>query len=312
MAKLADTMTGARVLGHRLAASARQANPEGRMPLMEHIRELRSRLLRALAAVAVGMAVGLIPAVFDRLWRFIERPFCNAEIHGVAGCHRLGDQLIFTGVFDPFMQRVEIAFFFGLIVTCPVWLYQLWAFIAPGLYRREKRWTFAFVGTAAPLFVTGAVIAYFAMSRGLSYLLGLTPGGVNNFIQVPTYLSYFVAMILGFGLAFELPLALVILNLAGVLTHERIRKWRRMIIFLVFVFAGIASPSPDPLTMLLLAVPCVILVEVAELIIWMSDRRRARRPSPYAGLADDQVSPLDRDVPSRDGVDIGRPTGPGG
>jgi len=311
MAKLADTVTGARVLGHRLAASARQSNPEGRMPLTEHIRELRSRLLKGLAAVAVGMAVGLVPAVFDRLWQFIERPFCNAKIHGVAGCRRLGDQLIFTGVFDPFMQRVEIAFFFGLIVTCPVWLYQLWAFIAPGLYRREKRWTYAFVGTAAPLFVTGAVIAYFAMSRGLSYLLGLTPGSVNNFIQVPTYLNYFVAMILGFGLAFELPLALVILNLAGVLTHERIRKWRRMIIFVVFVFAGIASPSPDPLTMLLLAVPCVILVEVAELIIWMSDRRRARRPSAYAGLADDQVSPLDFDVPSRDGVDIGRPPGPG-
>jgi sec-independent protein translocase protein TatC len=118
-------------------------------------------------------------------------------------------------------------------------------------------------------------------------------------------------MILGFGLAFELPLALIMLNMVGILTHERIRKWRRIMIFLVFVFAGIASPSPDPLTMLLLAVPCVLLIEVAELIIWANDRRRARRPSVYAGLADDELSPLDLDLPPRDGADSGRSPGPG-
>ena len=310
MSKLGDTVTGARVLGTRIAASQRQSNPEGRMPLMGHIRELRNRVVKAAAALLIGTAVGLIPAVFDRIWAFVERPFCQAQVHGITGCHRLGHQLIFTGVLDPFMQRVEVAFFFGLIVTCPIWLYQIWAFIAPGLYRREKRWTYAFVGTAAPLFVAGAGIAYFAMSRGLGYLLGLTPSGVNNFIQVPTYLSYFVAMILGFGLAFELPLTMVILSLAGVLTHERFARWRRMIIFLVFVFAGIASPSPDPLTMLLLAGPCVVLVEVAEVVIWATDRRRARRPALYAGLSDDELSPLDLDLPSSDGVDVRPSPGP--
>jgi sec-independent protein translocase protein TatC len=310
MSKLGDTVTGARVLGTRIAASQRQSNPEGRMPLMGHLRELRNRVVKAAAALLIGTAVGLIPAVFDRIWAFVERPFCQAQVHGITGCHRLGHQLIFTGVLDPFMQRVEVAFFFGLIVTCPIWLYQVWAFIAPGLYRREKRWTYAFVGTAAPLFVAGAAIAYFAMSRGLGYLLGLTPTGVNNFIQVPTYLSYFVAMILGFGLAFELPLTMVILSLAGVLTHERFARWRRMIIFLVFVFAGIASPSPDPLTMLLLAGPCVVLVEVAEVVIWATDRRRARRPALYAGLSDDELSPLDLDLPSSDGVDVRPSPGP--
>jgi sec-independent protein translocase protein TatC len=304
MSKLGDTVTGARVLGTRIAASQRQPNPEGRMPLMEHLRELRNRVVKAAAALLVGTAVGLIPAVFDRIWAVVERPFCQAKIHGITGCHRLGHELIVTGVLDPFMLRVEVAFFFGLIVTCPIWLYQIWAFIAPGLYRREKRWTYAFVGTAAPLFVAGAAIAYFAMSRGLGYLLGLTPSGVNNFIQIPTYLSYFVAMILGFGLSFELPLTMVILSLAGILTHERFAKWRRMIIFLVFVFAGIASPSPDPLTMLLLAGPCVVLVEVAEVVIWATDRRRARRPELYAGLSDDELSPLDLDLPSSDGADV--------
>ncbi len=212
------------------------------------------------------------------------------------------------------MLRVKIAFFFGLLLTCPIWLYQLWAFIAPGLYRREKRWTYTFVGIAAPLFVAGGGLAYIAMSRGLRYLLGLAPTGITPLITVDTYLGYVIAMLLGFGLAFELPLAMVILNLGGVLTHERIRKWRRMMIFGVFVFAGIASPSPDPITMLLLAVPCVVLVEVAEVIIWANDRRRANRPSLYAGLSDDELSPLDLDLPpgSRDGVGFGRGTGPDG
>jgi sec-independent protein translocase protein TatC len=271
---------------------------------MEHLRELRNRVVKAAAALLIGTAVGLIPAVFDRVWSFVERPFCTAVINGRHGCRVLGDQLVINGVLDPFMLHVEIAFFFGLIVTSPIWLYQIWAFIAPGLYRREKRWTYAFVGTAAPLFVVGAAIAYFAMSRGLRYLLGLTPHGVVNLPPVSTYLGYFNGMLLGFGLAFELPLAMVILNLAGVLTHERFAKWRRMIIFLVFVFAGIASPSPDPLTMLLLAGPCVVLVEVAEVVIWATDRRRARRPALYAGLSDDELSPLDLDLPSSDGADV--------
>jgi sec-independent protein translocase protein TatC len=166
------------------------------------------------------------------------------------------------------------------------------------------------VGVAAPLFAAGAALAYFAMSRGLHYLLALVPTGVSVMATVPNYLSYFEAMILGFGLAFELPLALVMLNLVGILSHERISKWRRIIIFAVFVFAGIASPSPDPATMLLLAVPCVALVEVADLLIWMNDRRRARQPSMYSGLSDDEASPIDFDQPSRDGVDVGRSTGP--
>ena len=301
MPKLADTITGARLLGAKIVASQRQANPDGRMPLMDHIRELRNRLLKALAAIAVGMAIGFIPQVYNRLWNFVEHPFKQAEQH-TGNAH-----LIVTGVFDPFMLRVQVAFFFGLIVTCPFWLYQIWAFIAPGLYRREKRWSYLFVAVAAPLFLAGATMAYFAMSRGLKYLFALAPSGIAVLPTISNYLSYFEAMILGFGLAFELPLALVMLNMVGILTHERIRKWRRIMIFLVFVFAGIASPSPDPVTMLLLAVPCVVLIEVAELVIWANDRRRANRPSMYAGIGDDQVSPLDLDLSSRDGADTAPP-----
>ena len=292
MAKLADSV-------NRIRQSPR-SDPDGRMTLIEHVRELRNRLLKVALAIIVGTGVGLIPQVFTRLWAFLEHPFCSAVIRGRTGCRVIDDQLTFTGIFDPFMFRVKVAFFFALIVTSPIWFYQLWAFIAPGLYRREKRWTYAFVFTAAPLFAAGAGIAYFAMGRGLKYLLGLTPTGTLNLPSVDTYLSYFMGMLFGFGLAFELPLALLLLNLAGILTHERIRKWRRLMIFGVFVFAGVASPSPDPLTMLLLAAPCVVLVEIAEVIIWANDRRRANRPSMYEGLADDEVAPLDDHIDAGD------------
>ena len=301
MAKIADSVTGARVLGSRVLQAHRASNPEGKMPLMGHLRELRNRVLKAALALLAGTGVGLIPPVFDRTWHFMERPFCSAVIRGHTGCHVIDDRLTFTGIFDPFMFRVKVAFFFALILTSPIWLYQLWAFLAPGLYQRERRWTYAFVISAVPLFLTGTGLAYEVMSRGLRYLLGLTPVGVANLPTVDTYLGYVMAMLLGFGLAFELPLALVMLNMAGILSHERIRKWRRFMIFGVFVFAGIASPSPDPVTMLLLAVPCVILVEVSEVIIWANDRRRASRAA-YAGLSDDEAAPLDDiDEPSHDG-----------
>ncbi len=298
MSKLPDTVTGARVLGSRMLAMHKQSNPDGRMPLMDHLRELRSRVVRALLAIVAGTAVGLIPGVYERLWRFIEHPFAKASTalcrsHGLRGCTGINNSLIVTGIFDPLSIRIQVAFFFGLIVTSPVWLYQLWAFIAPGLYSREKRYTYAFVGAAVPLFVTGAALAYLVMSRGLTFLLGLTPTGVNVLPSISTYLGYVMAMILGFGLTFELPLALVVLNYARVLTHERFRKWRRVMIFAVFVFAGIATPSPDPLTMLLLAAPCVVLVEVSELLCWAHDRSLARRPDPYAGLSDNEPAPLD-------------------
>jgi sec-independent protein translocase protein TatC len=286
MARLADSVTRIR----------QSRDPDGRMTLIEHVRELRNRLLKVALAIILGMVIGLV--FFHPIWNLVQRPFCSAVINGHTGCHVLGDTLIINGVFDAFMLRLKVAFFAGLIITSPIWFYQLWAFIAPGLYRREKRWTYTFAAIAAPLFAAGAVIAYFAMSRGLKYLLNLAPHGVVVLPSVDTYLGYFVGMLFGFGLCFELPLALLLLNLAGILTHERIKKWRRMMIFGVFLFAGIASPSPDPLTMMLLAVPCLVLVEISEVIIWANDRRRGSRPSMYEGLSDDEVAPLDDHIDS--------------
>jgi len=289
--KMGDAAAGARVAGSRLLAASRKSDSEGRMPLIEHLRELRNRLVKAALALILAMVIGFV--FFHPIWQFVTHPFCSASINGHSGCKVVGDQLVVTGVFDPFMLRVKVAFFVGLILASPVWLYQVWAFIAPGLYRREKKWAYLFVAIAAPLFAAGAVLAYFVMSRGLKYLLGLSPKGVLVLPSIDTYLSYFQGMILGFGLAFELPLALVILNIAHILTHARFAKWRRLMLFAAFLFAGIANPSPDPISMLLLAVPCVVLVEVAEVVIYFNDRRRARTEDPYADLSDDEASPLE-------------------
>jgi sec-independent protein translocase protein TatC len=300
MASKPSAIRGARVVGERYVRSKRQANPDGRMPLMDHLRELRNRLVKAVLAIVLGMIIALIFS--NQTWHFITRPFCEATIQGMTGCHphQLGDNLIVTSVFDGFFLRLKVAFFLALIATCPVWLYQLWAFIAPGLYSREKKWAYIFTFTAAPLFVGGAFLAYLVMDRGLHYLLGLTPSGIDPLITADSYLGYFTGMLLGFGLVFEVPLVIIMLNIVGILTHERFRKWRRLLIFGIFLLAGIVNPSPDPWTMLLLGGLAVALTELAEVFVYFNDKRRARlHPDPYAGLADDQVAPLDDDIDPR-------------
>jgi len=284
-----SAVTGARIVGERFIRSQRKQNPEGRMPLMEHLRELRNRVVKIALAVLVGAIVGW--AFYHQLWNFIQRPYCQA----VGGCrvNVPGHSLVLNGVMDGFYLRIKVAVVAGVVLTSPIWLYQLWAFIAPGLYSREKRWTYLFIGSAVPLFGLGCFFAFLAMSRGLKFFIGMS-GGLTDLFTADTYIGYWIAMIIGFGLCFEVPLFLVILNLARVITHERFKKWRRIIIFLVFVFAGIASPSPDPLTMLLLGGVVVLLVEVAEILIYFNDKRYARNhPDLYAGLSDDELSPLD-------------------
>jgi sec-independent protein translocase protein TatC len=293
MAKLPGAVQGARIVGERFVRSQRQQNPDGRMPLMDHIRELRNRVVKMALGLIAGMLVGFV--FFNWAWHIIERPLCTAVIRGHTGCRTLGtNQLVLDGPLDSFYLRVKVAVIVGVILSSPIWLYQLWAFIAPGLYSREKRWSYIFLGTSVPLFLIGTTLAYWSLGRSMHYLLGLTPGGVQNLIQVDQYMSFVMTMMLAFGIAFEVPLLIVMLNLAGILTHARFRKWRRMMLFGVFLIAGMANPSPDPITMLILGGACAALVEVAEFIVWSNDRRRARlHPDPYAGLADDQLAPID-------------------
>ena len=280
-----------------------RANPEAKMPLMEHLRELRSRVVKAAIAMTVGSVAGWY--LWRWVWPFISAPYCKAlaRAHvpsGLATAGSLGAQchLYVNGPFDSLFLRLQISIAVGAIISSPVWLYQLWAFIAPGLYKRERRWAYYFVGAAVPLFGVGATIAYFAMTRGLQFLLHLVPSDTTALITINTYLSYAGAMLLIFGLAFEMPLVIVLLNMAGVLTHARFRKWRRMIIFLVFAFAAVFTPSPDFLSMLLLAIPCVVLVEASEIFVWANDRRRARAGSlEFPGMTREEVARYGLDNP---------------
>ena len=295
MAKLPSAIAGARLVGEHFVRSQQQQNPEGRMPLMDHLRELRNRAVKMALALGAGMIAGFV--FFTPAWRIIERPLCSAVIRGHTGCNALGvNQLVLDGPLDSFYLRVKVAVIAGVILSSPVWLYQIWAFVAPGLYAREKRWSYIFLGTAVPLFLIGVTLAYWSLGRSMHYLLGLTPQHVSNLIQVDQYMSFVMTMLLAFGIAFEVPLLIIMLNLAGILTHQRFRKWRRVMIFGVFLIAGMANPSPDPLTMLILGGACAALVEVAEFIVWSNDRRRARlHPDPHEGLADDELSPIELD-----------------
>jgi sec-independent protein translocase protein TatC len=293
MASKPSAIRGARIVGERYASLTRQGNPDGRMPLMEHLRELRNRVVKIALAVLAGAAVSW--AFYQPLWNFIQRPYCQAVTYCKADT--VNHTLILNGVMDGFYLHIKVSIIAGVILTSPIWLYQLWAFVAPGLYSREKRWTYAFLGTAVPLFALGCFFAFLAMSRGLQFFISMS-GGLLNLFTADTYIGYWIAMILGFGLCFEVPLFLVILNLARVVTHERFRKWRRLILFLVFVFAGIASPSPDPLTMLLLGGVVAVLVEVAEVLIYLNDKRYARNhPDLYEGLDDDELAPVEEPEP---------------
>ncbi|HVB43522.1 MAG TPA: twin-arginine translocase subunit TatC [Streptosporangiaceae bacterium] len=261
---------------------------------MEHIRELRNRVLKAVLAMAVGAVVGWF--VYPYVWHFIEGPYCKLHVTDTLARHQ-GCTLYVTGLFDSLFLRLKLAIATGAIISAPLWMYQLWAFIAPGLHSRERRWAYFFAGSAVPLFVLGGGFAYLAMVKGLRFLVGLVPHGVDTIFTINTYLGYAMAMLLIFGLSFELPLIMVLLNIAGVLTHKRFIKWRRMIIFAIFAFAAVATPSPDPISMLLLAVPCVLLVELAEAFAWANDRRRARQGPVYPGLTPAEVAAygLDQD-----------------
>ncbi len=295
-ASIGGAANGANPRKLRVPRGRRVVNPEARMPLVEHIRELRNRVLKALAFVTAGAIAGWF--IEEPAFKFITGPYCKLPARvrdgfqpGLPGGHQPQDcHLIVTGLFDYFFLHLKLAIVIGIVISAPFWMYQLWAFIAPGLHARERRWTYLFVGTVFPLFAIGGTFAYFAMTRGLHFLLGMLPQTVVPFISVTSYIGYAIAMLLIFGLAFELPMVMVLLNLAGVLTHKRFAKWRRMIIFLVFAFAAVATPSPDPFSMLLLAVPCVALVEGAELFAWVNDRRKARRGVLYPGLSDDEIA----------------------
>ncbi|MEU1864820.1 twin-arginine translocase subunit TatC [Streptomyces gardneri] len=259
------------------------------MPLVEHLRELRNRLAKGLIAITAVTIVALVYS--EELLQFLAHsvPKCPEGVTSDGGNCAV---VTFNTLMAPFSTTIQVSLTAGLVVASPVWLYQLWAFIAPGLHKSEKRYTYAFVGAAVPLFSAGAYLAYLILPISVKVLISLTPAGSANLLSLNDVLDFTLRMVLVFGLAFELPLVLIMLNLTGVLTGRRMAGWWRGVIMGVFVFGAVVTPTTDPVGMIALAGPITILYFGAVGFSLLNDRRR-KRNNPDAALDDDEASVLD-------------------
>jgi sec-independent protein translocase protein TatC len=284
------SLTG--VLGLFRVAPAQPIGPGGQMALVDHLRELRARLLKSTLALTIALIAAFF--FYHQLLDIIKQPYQT----GVAGLHKgIESEAVINGVATPLLLQFKICGLAAIIVTCPYWLYQIWAFILPGLHPSERRWTRLFASVAGPLFLAGVAVGYYVLPKGISVLLGFTPQGVKSLVDFSDYLSFFTRMMLVFGISFEIPVFVVLLNLAGIVSGKMLGAHRAWIILGTFVFAAVATPSTDPFSMLMLAVPMTLLFLLSEVIARVVDRRRARRPGLYDELDDHEASPID-DGPS--------------
>jgi sec-independent protein translocase protein TatC len=269
-------------------------DPEGRMPLSEHIRELRTRLFRASVSILLGAIVGWL--IHKQVITLMADPICAAKTaSGVAknsGTTCANGVLTIQSATAGLAVSLKVSLLVGLLLASPIWLYQLWAFIAPGLHRNEKKYSVGFVAAAVPLFLAGAALCYVIFPEIMRVLLGFNPDVTGLAIPLDNYMGFFMRMILIFGVSFEVPLIVVALNFAGALSAQRLKHTWRYVTFAIFVFAAAAVPTGEPLGMTALAAPMCGLYYAAIGIAVLNDRRRAAK-NPYANLSPDEASDLD-------------------
>ena len=259
--------------------------PDGRMALSDHFREFRARLLRCLLVFVIALAVALV--FRDGLLDLVLGPYEQARAKLPTGTTTATT----SGAGAGLLLWLTLCGFAAAIVTAPYWLYQIWAFVLPGLYAQERRMSRIFVAVAGPLFLIGVALGYVTLPHALEVLIGFNPDGVTNLIDFNGYLQFFTRTLFVFGLAFNIPVFVVLLNFAGVVKGASLKAYRPWIIIGTFVFAAVATPSADPFSMSLMAVPMVVLFFVSEAIARFNDRRRARR-AVNAGLDPDELSPI--------------------
>lgn len=271
--------------------SAPDSDDDSRMTLSDHLIELRRRLLISVAAIAIGTVLAFI--YFHPIYDLMTQPYCKLP---QSRPFRSSSCALFTqNVLAGFQVRLKVAMIAGVMGSGPIWLYQLWAFIAPGLHRKEKRWGVWFIATAFALFLAGGVFAYFTLDKGLDFLFRIGGNGIQPLLSVDSYFNFLALMLAAFGVSFLFPLVLVILNMAGVLSTARMRSSRRIVAFLVAFFAAVITPSQDPFTFTAMAVPMYAFYESAIVFGRLRDRRILRRAArdPLSQLGDDETSVID-------------------
>lgn len=278
------------VVGLFRTAPKNPVGDDGKMALADHLRELRARLLRIAVMLVVGITVAWF--FYDFLFSLLLEPYEDArEQLEAKGVNSTG---VITGVATSLLLRLKISALAAVVVTSPFWLHEIWAFIVPGLHPHERRWTRVFALTAGPLFIAGVATAYYVLPKGMEVLIGFTPGSLQSLVDFGDYFRFLTRMLLVFGIAFEIPLFVVMLSLAGVVSGKTLGAYRPWIVVGTFVFAAVATPSTDPFSMLMLALPMTLLFLVSEGIARIIDRRRRKRAleEGLEGLDDDAASPL--------------------
>jgi sec-independent protein translocase protein TatC len=272
------------------------------MSLVDHLRELRYRL--GVSALAVVAAMVVVFVLWEPVFTFLKQPYCATSAGARTDC-----QLFGLSVFDQFQVRLRVAALGGVVIASPVWLYQLGAFITPALHRKEKKYAAGFLAASLVLFAVGTVFAYLTISQGLDFLLRIGGDGITTITSVQAYLSFVTLCLIAFGVAFEFPVVVTFLNMVGAFPVETMKKWRRGMYVAIFAASAIITPSQDPFTFTIMAVPICALYEVCILIARVRERaaRKARAADPVAGLDDDAVSDLDpTPAPLDEPVETGR------
>ncbi|TFB58119.1 twin-arginine translocase subunit TatC [Cryobacterium sp. Hz7] len=240
------------------------------MSLGQHLLELRKRLFLAAAGILVGAIVGWF--LSDFVWDALREP-----IYAIIEAQDRTAQLNYPDITSAFDLKLKIAFYVGLVVSSPVWLFQIFAFLVPGLTRIEKQYTFGFLFTAIPLFLAGCAAGWFVLPNIVGLMTSFAPKEDAALIVAQSYLDFVLKLMIAIGVAFVLPVFIVLLNLAGVISAQSIIKSWRIAVLLITLFTAIATPAADVISMFLLAIPMVVLYFAAYGIAFLHDRRAARR-----------------------------------
>jgi sec-independent protein translocase protein TatC len=257
------------------------------MSLGDHLRELRNRLTIAGIAILLGAIVGWI--YYNQVIDALTKPLKDLQ------ATRTGGGVVdinFAGMTDAFALQLTTSIFVGVLIASPVWLFQLWGFIVPGLTKKEKLIARLFVVAAVPLFLAGCFFAFIMVPKAVAVLLGFTPQGAYNLQDGSQYLNFVLKFIVAFGCAFLLPVFLIALNLVGILPASAMLKSWRPAVMVIFVFAAVMTPTPDAYTMLFLATPMIVLYFASVGLAFVFDRRKEDTKPAWLDVSDDQASAL--------------------